>query len=79
MAHHAPKKCALRIIAVFRKMNGATGGKLNYNSFAAYFEPPVWSTDDFNTGLQYAAQNGWVDDDPANHACSLTVAGFIAR
>lgn len=73
-----PEESARRILDLFvRHYHCRVGGVLLQNHFIEPFATGHWRAADFNAGIEYARQHGWIEDAP-NGGFRLTEAGYDA-
>lgn len=70
------ENAARHILKVFLENNCRSGDVLLIGSFITKFDNPPWQTSDLKTGLEYAAQQQWVE--VSSDGLKLTEQGFSA-
>jgi hypothetical protein len=71
-----PEKCAREILAIFVFHFGLlAGGVLRRNSFFTLWPQRGYSAKDFEAGLQFAIESGWLELRPGD-SYRLTKSGF---
>ena len=72
-----PEKCAREILAIFVWHFGMlTGEVLRRKSFLTLWPQRGYRAKDFNAGLQFAIESGWLELLPDNNSYRLTRSGF---
>jgi hypothetical protein len=69
-----PEDAARRILAIFSSKDRRAGEVVRMNVFQGAFPVDGWRSDDFDAGLEYAVESGWVE--MASGSLKLTDAGF---
>ncbi|MFH1045122.1 MAG: hypothetical protein V1796_08820 [Pseudomonadota bacterium] len=72
-----PEKYAREILAIFVWHFGLLAGEvLRRNSFRALWPQRGYRAKDFNAGLQFAIESGWLELLPGDNSYRLTRSGF---
>jgi len=72
-----PEQCAREILAIFVSHFGLLAGEvLRRNSFLTLWPQRGYSAPDFETGLQFAIESGWLELLPDGNSYRLTRSGF---
>ena len=72
-----PEKCAREILAIFVWHFGLLAGEvLRRKNFLTLWPQRGYRPRDFNAGLQYAVENGWLELIPGDNSFRLTRSGF---
>lgn len=72
-----PEETAIEILAIFvNHFKSRTGNVLGLGNFLSVWHNRGLAADDFKAGMEYAAQQGWVDILPGGESFKLTELGF---
>ena len=72
-----PQQSAHEILAIFVWHFGLLAGEvLPSNSFSALWQRRGYRPEDFNAGLLYAIESGWLEVLPGGNSYRLTKSGF---
>ncbi|MBT4220258.1 MAG: hypothetical protein HOL37_06880 [Rhodospirillaceae bacterium] len=61
VSNPTPEECAHHVLSTFKILNRGAGRILQTNNFHKPFTGDGWQISDFNTGVAYAIQKGWVE------------------
>jgi hypothetical protein len=74
-----PEQCAREILAIFVWHFGLLAGEvLRNNDFLTLWPQRGYRSEDFNAGLQFAIENGWLELLPGGNSYRLSKSGFAA-
>ena len=74
-----PEQCAREILAIFVWHFGLLAGDvLRSNNFLTLWPQRGYRSEDFDVGLQFAIESGWLELLPGDKSYRLTKSGFAA-
>jgi DNA-binding transcriptional regulator PaaX len=71
-----PEDNARRVLTVFNHFNSQSGRVLQANSLVSLFAKQGWEISALASGLESAAEQGWIEQQTPSGAFKLTDAGF---
>ncbi len=71
-----PEESARHILEIFHEHSRRPGEVLRHNNFLLPFNKGGWRSEDFNSGIIYAAEQGWVELLERGISVRLTRRGF---
>ena len=74
-----PEQCAREILAIFVWHFGLLAREvLRRNNFLTLWQQRGYRPEDFNAGVQFAIESGWLELLPDRNSYRLTKSGFTA-